>query len=84
MRLKFGAVVIGTFAVALAAAGCQSNTGGGGGSTPAPSVTGKLSYDDVLRMASAARGPDESGYRTEFLELVRAAKSARSMAQLER
>jgi Ca-activated chloride channel family protein len=45
---------------------------------------GNLTYDDVLRMASAARGPDESGYRTEFLELVRAAKSARSMAQLER
>ena len=45
---------------------------------------GKLSYDDVLRMASAARGHDESGYRTEFLELVRAAKSARSMARLER
>ena len=46
--------------------------------------TGKLGYDDVLRIASASRGPDEFGYRTEFLELVRAAKSARSLAQLER
>ena len=46
--------------------------------------TGKLSYDDVLRMASAARGPDEFGYRSEFIALVRAAKSARSLAQLER
>lgn len=45
--------------------------------------TGKLSYDDVLRMASAARGPDEYGYRSEFLELVRTAKSARTMAQLD-
>jgi Ca-activated chloride channel family protein len=45
--------------------------------------TGKLSYDEVLRMASAARGPDEYGYRSEFLELVRAAKSARTMAQLD-
>jgi Ca-activated chloride channel family protein len=46
--------------------------------------TGSWSYDDVLRTASAARGPDEFGYRSEFLELVRAAKSARTMAQLER
>ena len=46
--------------------------------------TGKLGYDDVLRIASASRGPDEFGYRTEFLELVRAAKSARSLAHLER
>ena len=45
--------------------------------------TGKLSYDDVLRMAKASRGPDEFGYRSEFVELVRAAKSARTMAQLE-
>ena len=49
MRLKFGAVVIGTLAVALAATGCQSNTGGGGGATPAPQVTGKLSYDDKAK-----------------------------------
>ena len=46
--------------------------------------TGSLSYDDVLRIASASRGPDEFGYRSEFVELVRAAKGARSMAQLER
>ncbi|HET6943622.1 MAG TPA: VWA domain-containing protein, partial [Sphingomicrobium sp.] len=36
--------------------------------------TGRLSYDDVLRMANASRGPDEFGYRSEFVELVRAAK----------
>jgi Ca-activated chloride channel family protein len=46
--------------------------------------TGSLSYDDVLRMASTSRGPDEFGYRSEFVELVRAAKSARTLAQLER
>ena len=46
--------------------------------------TGSLSYDDVLRIASASRGPDEFGYRSEFVELVRAAKSAQTMAQLER
>jgi Ca-activated chloride channel homolog len=46
--------------------------------------TGKLSYDDVLTIAGAARGPDEYGYRSEFLQMVRAAKGARSMAALER
>jgi Ca-activated chloride channel homolog len=39
--------------------------------------TGKLTYDDVLRFASAARGEDPFGYRSEFLQLVRAAKTAR-------
>jgi Ca-activated chloride channel family protein len=43
-----------------------------------------MSYDDVLRIALAARGKDEFGYRSEFIQLVRAAKSARSLAQLER
>ncbi|HYC95639.1 MAG TPA: YfbK domain-containing protein, partial [Sphingomicrobium sp.] len=46
--------------------------------------TGSLTYDDVLRIASASRGPDQYGYRSEFLELVRAAKNARSMAELQR
>ncbi len=50
MRLKFGAVVIGTVAVALAATGCQSNTGPSSGPTVGP-LTGKLTYDD------AAKGP---------------------------
>jgi Ca-activated chloride channel family protein len=46
--------------------------------------TGSLSYDDVLRIANASRGSDEFGYRSEFVGLVRAAKSAQTMAQLER
>ena len=46
--------------------------------------TGSLSYDDVQRIAEASRGPDQYGYRTEFLELVKAAKRARTLAQLER
>jgi Ca-activated chloride channel family protein len=46
--------------------------------------TGTLSYDDVLRIAAASRGPDEFGYRSEFVELVRAAKNAKSLAALER
>src|SRR5207342_1091037 len=44
--------------------------------------TGSLTYDDVLRIASASRGTDEYGYRAEFLQLVRNASAARSMAQL--
>jgi Ca-activated chloride channel family protein len=45
---------------------------------------GALSYDDVLGIAMAARGQDDFGYRSEFLQLVRAAKTARSMAALQR
>jgi len=41
--------------------------------------TGTLSYDDVLRLASAARGDDPFGYRSEFLQLVRAATTAGAM-----
>ena len=43
-----------------------------------------MSYDDVLRIVMASRGADEFGYRSEFVQLVRAAKSARTMARLER
>ncbi len=38
-----------------------------------------FSYDDVLKLAEPARGRDLFGYRTEFLNLVRLAKSARGM-----
>jgi len=41
---------------------------------------GALSYDDVLRMASGAKGNDEFGYRTEFIQLVRAARTANNIA----
>jgi Ca-activated chloride channel family protein len=44
---------------------------------------GSFSYDDVVRIANAARGPDEYGYRSEFVQLVRAAKRAKSLAALE-
>jgi Ca-activated chloride channel family protein len=46
--------------------------------------SGTLSYDDVVRIANGARGRDEFGYRAEFVQLVRAAKSARTLAQLDR
>ncbi len=36
-----------------------------------------FSYDDVIQLAKDARGDDEFGYRSEFLNLVRLAKSAK-------
>jgi Ca-activated chloride channel family protein len=45
--------------------------------------SGTLTYDDVLRMADSARGKDEFGYRAEFVQIVRAAKGARTLAKLE-
>src|SRR5207237_4780271 len=41
--------------------------------------TGALTYDDVIEQALAARGEDPYGYRNEFVQLVRKAKSARGM-----
>ncbi len=38
--------------------------------------TGKFAYDDVLKIGQAAKGADPFGYRSEFLQLVRAAKTA--------
>lgn len=37
------------------------------------------SYDDVLALATDSKGRDEFGYRAEFINLVRFAKSARPM-----
>ncbi|NIJ64660.1 Ca-activated chloride channel family protein [Sphingomonas leidyi] len=44
---------------------------------------GQLGFDEVLGMASAARGEDGFGYRSEFIQLVRAAKTAHAMAALQ-
>jgi Ca-activated chloride channel family protein len=38
-----------------------------------------FSYDDVLALAEPVRGKDRFGYRSEFLNLVRLAKTARAM-----
>jgi Ca-activated chloride channel homolog len=46
--------------------------------------TGDFSYDDVIALANANKGTDEFGYRAEFVNLVRLAKSAASMEQLQR
>jgi Ca-activated chloride channel family protein len=41
--------------------------------------TGEYSYDDVIALAQQTRGADAYGYRTEFIQLVRKAKSASAM-----
>lgn len=42
----------------------------------------EFSYDDVLKIGQAAKGEDKFGYRSEFLQLVRLAKSAKAMEPL--
>jgi Ca-activated chloride channel family protein len=46
--------------------------------------TGDYSYDDVVALANGAKGEDEFGYRSEFVGLVRLAKSAADMESLRR
>jgi Ca-activated chloride channel family protein len=41
--------------------------------------TGDYSYDDVIALAQQTRGDDPYGYRTEFVQLVRKAKTAAAM-----
>ena len=38
-----------------------------------------FTYDDVIHLAQQNKGTDEFGYRSEFIQLVRAAKSAAAM-----
>ena len=45
--------------------------------------SGSMTYDDVLRIANGSKGRDEFGYRSEFVQMVRAAKSARTLAKLD-
>jgi len=45
--------------------------------------SGTMNYDDVVKIAAASRGHDEFGYRSEFVQLVRAAKGARTLAKLD-
>jgi Ca-activated chloride channel family protein len=44
--------------------------------------TSTFSYDDVIALAQAAKGADEFGYRAEFINLVRLAKTAQSLEPL--
>jgi Ca-activated chloride channel family protein len=42
-----------------------------------------IGYDAVIRIASEAKGDDAFGYRSEFIQMVRAAKTASSIARLD-
>jgi Ca-activated chloride channel family protein len=46
--------------------------------------TGGYGYDDVIALATSAKGEDHFGYRAEFVNLVRLAKSAAAMEPLRR
>ena len=41
--------------------------------------TGDYSYDDVIALAQASKGEDAFGYRAEFINLVRLARSASAL-----
>jgi Ca-activated chloride channel family protein len=45
--------------------------------------TSSFGYDDVIALANANKGPDEFGYRSEFVNLVRLAKSAAAMQRTQ-
>jgi Ca-activated chloride channel family protein len=44
--------------------------------------SGRVTYDDVLRIANGARGEDAYGHRAEFVQMVRAAKSTPALPEL--
>ena len=44
--------------------------------------TGSYSYDDVVALAQSSKGEDEFGYRAEFINLVRLARTAGAMEPL--
>jgi len=46
--------------------------------------TGDFDYDNVVALAQANKGDDPFGYRGEFIQLVRLAKTAAAMQQQER
>ncbi|MEM8574487.1 MAG: VWA domain-containing protein [Pseudomonadota bacterium] len=46
--------------------------------------TGAWSIDDTIKLAEGARGPDTFGYRAEFLNLARLAKSASALEPLKK
>ncbi|HMY39093.1 MAG TPA: VWA domain-containing protein, partial [Marinagarivorans sp.] len=41
--------------------------------------SGAMTYDNVIELAQRSKGPDEYGYRTEFIQLVRKAKIAKAL-----
>ncbi|MEL6955152.1 MAG: YfbK domain-containing protein, partial [Pseudomonadota bacterium] len=48
-----------------------------------PYTAADYDFDDVITLAQSAKGPDEFGYRAEFINLARLAKTAAAQARLE-
>lgn len=48
-----------------------------------PYLSEEFDYDAIIELALSARGEDEYGYRSEFVQLVRAAETAAAQAALE-
>jgi Ca-activated chloride channel family protein len=46
-------------------------------------MTKDFTYDDVVTLAESGKGADKFGYRAEFINLVRLAKSASGLKPLE-
>ncbi len=41
--------------------------------------SGAINFDTIIELAQKNKGPDEYGYRTEFIQLVRKAKTAKAL-----
>ena len=48
-----------------------------------PYTSDEFGFDQVIELAQAAKGPDEFGYRAEFINLARLANTAAAQARLE-
>ena len=48
-----------------------------------PYLSEEFDYDAIIELALSARGEDEYGYRSEFVQLVRAAETAAAFAVLQ-
>ena len=51
-------------------------------SCAAGNIPKSFTYDDVIALAQGAKGSDPFGYRAEFINLVRLAKTAQPLAPL--
>ena len=49
-----------------------------------PYLSDDFDYDDVIELALTARGEDAFGYRSEFIQLARNAKTAAAQEALQR
>jgi len=48
-----------------------------------PYMSDSFGWDEIIALANSAKGPDAFGYRAEFVQLARAAKTAAAQAALE-